>query len=204
MEPKKTSNLGFSHFTSDPHYVHKNIIEYCNRPFRDVEHQIEELVARFNAIVTPEDHTLILGDLFLGSRGVEIMGRLNGKKTLVAGNHDLRVTTTKLLSFGFEAVHRGSLYDVIDGMKVCYNHFPHAKGSPDERYLNLRPPYEEDVVLMHGHTHSRERFNPRQLTVHPGVDAWDYSPCTLEQISSLIKHCHEQRVCYKAMNAMPD
>jgi calcineurin-like phosphoesterase family protein len=183
------SALGFTHFTSDLHYLHANIIRFCGRPFKDVDHQVEGLVANHNAIVGPDDHTLFVGDLRLNdARGAEIIGRLNGRKTLVTGNHD-KQTTRKLLGYGFSAVERGSLYDSIDGVRVCYNHFPYANPEAgDQRYLELRPPNEPGVVLIHGHTHSSLKCDG-SYAVHVGVDAWDYRPATYAEVADLVQYC---------------
>jgi calcineurin-like phosphoesterase family protein len=44
-----------THFYSDPHFGHTNIIKYCDRPFASVDEMNEELVARYNASVGPDD-----------------------------------------------------------------------------------------------------------------------------------------------------
>jgi calcineurin-like phosphoesterase family protein len=164
------SALGFTHYTSDPHYGHANILTFCNRPFASVHEQVLELVARHNAVVGPDDHTLFLGDLFLSSALGDVIGRLNGSKTLVAGNHDDRMSDSKLLRLGFERVERGMLDDEIAGQRVRYCHFPPVGVSTDTRYPERRPKHEPGVVLIHGHTHQRERLTPYG-TIHVGVNA---------------------------------
>ena len=39
-------------------------------------------------------------------------------------------------------------------------------------------------VLIHGHTHSKEKGSGNQI--HVGVDAWDYYPVSEDEIKSLI------------------
>lgn len=203
MLENKRTKLGFTHFASDHHFCHKNIISYCNRPFIGVDHQISELVRRHNETVSPDDHTLFNGDLFINSQISDVLSRMNGKKTLVVGNHDMKMTTTKLLSLGFESVHRVSLFDEIDGTPVCYNHFPHVEGYEGEKYVNLRPLYEPDTILIHGHTHSVEKTS-RHHTVHVGVDAWDYRPATFVEVRDLVKFCLEQRKISYAKTSEPE
>ena len=55
-------------FTSDQHYGHAMILEYCNRPFADVQTMNETLVDNHNAVVGKKDTVYHLGDFaFRGS-----------------------------------------------------------------------------------------------------------------------------------------
>src|ERR1700722_9886157 len=77
-------------FTSDLHLGHQNIIGFCDRPYNTVHEMNEDLVARFNSRVHPQDEVWILGDLCMGKLdlSLEFVQRMNGIKYLVPGNHD--------------------------------------------------------------------------------------------------------------------
>ena len=109
-------------YISDMHFGHKNIVDYDNRPFRDVEHMEEELIRRWNSVVKPEDHTYILGDFCWGkeSHWLELLPKLNGQKTLIRGNHDIDPQKSRK---SFADVKE---YKVIEdnGRKVVLCHYP--------------------------------------------------------------------------------
>ena len=79
------------YFTSDTHFDHSNIIKYCSRPFKDVNHMNQLLITRWNETVPENGHVYHLGD-FAFHNSVEqleaLRSRLNGKITLILGNHD--------------------------------------------------------------------------------------------------------------------
>ena len=78
-------------FTSDTHFGHERIIQYCNRPFKDAAEMNEALIRNWNAVVPPDGTVFHLGDFAMGmdqDRTVGILSRLNGTIYLVAGNHD--------------------------------------------------------------------------------------------------------------------
>ena len=77
-------------FTSDLHLGHENIIGYCNRPYDSVDEMNEDLVRRWNQVVTPDDEVIVVGDFAMGklNETLPLAGLLNGGKTLVPGNHD--------------------------------------------------------------------------------------------------------------------
>ena len=79
-------------FTSDTHFNHTNIIRFCSRPFKDVEHMNETLIANWNRVVGPDNIVFHLGDFCLGGSAewTKILKRLNGKIYLIAGNHDMK------------------------------------------------------------------------------------------------------------------
>lgn len=77
-------------FTSDTHFGHARILELSNRPFKDVQHMNEMLIANWNSVVSPTDRVYHLGDVALGTfeESMKCVARLNGYKILVMGNHD--------------------------------------------------------------------------------------------------------------------
>ena len=50
-------------FTSDTHFGHNNIIEYCKRPYTSVEEMDAALEKNWNEVVKPDDLVYHLGDL---------------------------------------------------------------------------------------------------------------------------------------------
>ena len=60
-------------FTSDTHFDHKNIIKYCNRPFKDIDEMNAELERRWNAVVAPGDRVFHLGDFAFTARRSRIL-----------------------------------------------------------------------------------------------------------------------------------
>lgn len=77
-------------FTSDHHLGHDNIITLSGRPFGTVEEMNEVLIERHNEVVRKNDLVWVLGDVAMGKikETLPLWARFNGRKILVAGNHD--------------------------------------------------------------------------------------------------------------------
>ena len=73
------------YFTSDHHFGHKNIIEYSNRPFDNIDKMDEELIRRWNSKIQPQDNVYHIGDVGLTTpeRMKDILDRLNGNIFLI-------------------------------------------------------------------------------------------------------------------------
>ena len=95
------------YFIADTHFGHKNIIEYENRPFGNVEEMDKVLIKNWNNTVSKADTVFMLGDFsFYGKeKTMNICQSLNGKKILVMGNHD-KHTPNWYRECGFEEVSR--------------------------------------------------------------------------------------------------
>jgi len=80
---------------ADHHFGHANILTFTKddgtllRPFNSIEEHDETIIARHNALVAPEDRVYLLGDLCMRRNAVSTVARLNGRKVLVKGNHDI-------------------------------------------------------------------------------------------------------------------
>lgn len=77
-------------WTSDPHFYHKSIIKYANRPFSTVEKMNETLIKNWNQKVPKSAKIFILGDLAFTSNVktiADLLAQLHGEKHLILGNH---------------------------------------------------------------------------------------------------------------------
>ena len=50
-------------FIADLHFGHKDVIAFDHRPFRDVDEMEEEIIRRWNARVSKDDHVFVIGDM---------------------------------------------------------------------------------------------------------------------------------------------
>jgi calcineurin-like phosphoesterase family protein len=60
------------------------------RPFKSVEEHDAKLIENWNKVVThSSDKVYVLGDVAQKRKDIENFGKLNGKKILIKGNHDI-------------------------------------------------------------------------------------------------------------------
>ena len=152
---------------SDTHFGHKNIIEYCNRPFSSVTEMDWEMVEEWNKEVKPGDHVYHLGDVYMGcSRGYidNLLSKLNGQKRLILGNHDAGKDQT-ILKY-FEKIYAMRFFSEF-GLQLT--HMPLHPSSVKEDYQNV-----------HGHIHDKEIADARYRCVC--VEHTNYTPINIEEV----------------------
>ena len=184
-------------FTADLHFGHANIIQYTNRPFPNTELMNEVLIERWNSSVGATDTVWVLGDVALGRIDVTLrmVGALNGRKMLLAGNHDRCWSghgrkaagwTQRYLDAGFDEVSQGEIHVRIGTESVLACHFPYRGDSHDhDRYVEERP-VDRGEWLLHGHVH--EQWRQRERMINVGVDAWDCRPVGEADLLALIRN----------------
>ena len=114
-------------FISDTHFGHKNIINFkdsCGKPVRDfdsVEEMDELMVKNWNEDIKPRDRVYHLGDVVINRKALPILDRLNGRKVLVKGNHDI----FKLRDYVkyFDDIRA---YKVMPKLGIICSHIPHG------------------------------------------------------------------------------
>lgn len=143
--------------TADTHFGHEGIIDFCGRPFSDVEEMDREMLTKINEIVTPKDVLYILGDFTHKSRS-KIHPRVYRKLIkakevhLVLGNHDRQ---KDCLMAGFDSV-TWAAHIKFNHHHIVLSHFP---------MTNL----PKSWINLHGHTHGTHDQTYQCLDV--GVDA---------------------------------
>lgn len=185
------------YFYSDPHFGHKNVIEFCERPFDDVQDMEEKMIKLYNETVPKDGVCIWLGDCFFTNynRAKVIMDQLNGTKILIRGNHDFSPSQMYRMGFSFVSNYAEI---VIAGYNVSLKHYPFkpklsfkdriklltGKKIKELRFMDRRPD-NKGQWLIHGHTHTKIKRNDRQI--HVGVDAWDYKPVPFRIIEAIIQ-----------------
>lgn len=160
---------------SDTHFGHNNIITFKRddgtplREFDSVEEMDELMVNNWNSVVKPQDRVYHLGDVVINRRYLPICNRLNGRKKLVRGNHDL-----------FKLADYTPYFEDVLGCIVLA-----------DMILTHIPLHPECITTrfgtnVHGHTHSNrvktidDEINPKYFSVC--VEQIDYTPISLEEV----------------------
>lgn len=176
---EKRKNYNKIFVTSDNHFYHKNIIAYESRPFTSIETMNEEMIKKWNKVVSKNDLTYILGDFSFGNslETEEILKRLNGDKILIVGNHDLFLQSSHFNKSIFIDI---KYYDEVTIKNVTFVlcHYPFAAN-------------DHTKIQLYGHIHSNigmhQAYNLPSNSYNVGVDINDYTPICLDDLLYLAK-----------------
>ncbi len=188
---------------SDTHFGHTNSWEKFKlpngdplRPFTSTEEMDETMVERWNAKVGPHDTVYHLGDVVINRKSLHHVNRLNGKKRLVRGNHDI-FKDQDYRDVGFESLYGVRVF--VD--KFILSHIPLHPDSITDRFR----------ACIHGHLHAnrvmkqvidqdnpvgtkydgstiystKEEIDPRYYCV--SVEHTDYAPLSFEEVEQKLK-----------------
>lgn len=186
-------------YTADLHLGHANIIEYTGRPFADVDEMNYTLIDNWNSVVGRNDEVIVLGDMVLGklSETLPLVGLLNGRKVLLAGNHDRcwvggtgkrkasPAAIQRYLDAGFDEIWQGVVFlRVCNKHDVLACHFPYIGDSHDRDRFDEYRPKDTGLYLLHGHVHTAWQVRDRMINV--GTDMWQFCPVAEEQLAEII------------------
>lgn len=156
-------------FTSDTHFMHKNIIHLgAGRPFDSIEDHDQAIIERWNATVSSGDTVYHLGDAAMGvkDKSLALFSQLNGRVLFVPGNHDnIFSQLTKSRQERFASLYKATFDEIlpevseveIEGQRFAISHFPYKEDwerfDDHDRFAAVRPSEELGLPLIHGHTH---------------------------------------------------
>ena len=169
---------------SDTHFGHTNSWEKFKladgsplRPFTSTEEMDETMIERWNAKVKPQDTVYHLGDVVINKKYLNLVERLNGRKILIRGNHDI-FGDDDYYNVGFEQIHGVRVF--VD--KFILSHIPLHPDCVTERFK----------VNVHGHLHAnevmtgyyRDEIDPRYMCV--SVEHTNYEPLHFDEVQARI------------------
>jgi len=190
--------MGKIFFTSDQHFGHGNIIQYCSRPFSSTKEMDDTLIANHNKVVKQYDEVYMLGDFTLDSlsKAKEYFSRLNGNLFIIANvwHHDKRWIKPLLHSLlnrqgfvrcparidsanGYVDLLQPIRVLKIDNQVVVLSHYP-------QKYWDRK---HHGSWHLHGHSHGKRMFDgySEDLMMDVGVDANNFTPIEWQDVKKI-------------------
>jgi len=156
-------------FTADLHFGHRNVIGFCQRPYKDIQEMEEKIIEQWNSQVAPTDEVWFLGDFGINKRkcfDTELVSKLNGHKFIIVGNHDSFFVRGHESVLKFEAQYREKYYkagwvgayteylmQLKNGDLVNLSHLP-PSNEHDTRYSHFKLQNYPTITYLHGHLHA--------------------------------------------------
>jgi calcineurin-like phosphoesterase family protein len=141
------------------------------------------MIERHNAKVKEQDTVYFLGDVVINKKYLELVKRMNGRKILIRGNHDI-FKDEDYREVGFQQIHGVRVF--VD--KFILSHIPLHPDCVTERFK----------VNVHGHLHANEimidetlmsssymKPDPRYLCVC--VEQTDFTPLHFDEVEERIQ-----------------
>jgi calcineurin-like phosphoesterase family protein len=172
-------------YTSDQHLGHRNFLNFLNeegrqvRPFSSVEEMDEYMIQQWNSVVQPEDTLVSLGDIAIRRKSLQLLERLNGRKILIRGNHDIFSTKDYLKYFDeIRAV------EVKQKSGVIFSHYPIHPDSLKKGWINVHGHIHEKEVLADGGIPDYRYFNI-------SVERMNYTPIEWNDLYRIVNERRE-------------
>lgn len=173
--PQQTAKGRRLFLTADEHYFHRNIIRFQNRPFEGIVEMNAALIDNHNAVVSPTDHVIHVGDMCLSRQPenlIKILKKLNGRHYLMDGSHDVALKRLHTL----DEIPAERNFDILpklfeftyNKVKIVLCHYAMAKWWASHH----------GSVHFYGHSHGH--FNHPGRAMDIGVDCHDYKPVLIE------------------------
>jgi calcineurin-like phosphoesterase family protein len=187
-------------FTSDLHLNHNRDFIYGTRNFSSIEEMNQEIIKRYNEVVSVDDIVYCLGDLCLGGGSTEVLYQnkeliecLNGHIYIILGNHDTNARIEMYKTCKNVAQILG--YSTLIKYKKYHfylSHYPTLTANLDEGKS-----LSQIMINLYGHTHQNTNFyKDMPINYHVGVDSHNCYPIEINQIikdiKNKIKECEEQ------------
>ncbi|MDD1705777.1 MAG: 2'-5' RNA ligase family protein [Methanoregulaceae archaeon] len=156
---------------SDLHLGHRNIIQYCRRPFSSSDEMDEVLIRNWNHRIAPSDEVFYLGDLCHGKcakPASAYLSRLNGLIQVISGNHDEEIP------------------GAVPSLRLQY-------GTTDFFFIHdpVGAPDGFPGWIVHGHLHNNDivRYpfiNAGTRSINVSAELLDYIPVSLQELCGFL------------------
>jgi calcineurin-like phosphoesterase family protein len=149
------------------------------RPFKTIDEHNEALIDNHNSVVKPGDLVYNLGDFALKTtqkRAQEFRRRMAGNIYFILGNHDSIAKSIPGSWVWMKELER--IHPKIDGIPpITLCHYAMRTWSGSHR----------GSWMLYGHSHGMLPEMDTLLSFDVGVDCWNFTPVSIEQVAARMK-----------------
>lgn len=158
---------------ADTHFGHQLMTTL--RPWPTIEEHDQAIIDNWNSVVGETDRVYVLGDVAMNRRHLPTIGKCNGKKVLVKGNHDI----FKLKDYlpYFDDIRA---YVVKPKHGLVMSHIPIHPGSMERWKLNVHGHLHEYQVQSPSGQYNGKHPDPRYRCV--SMEQIGYTPILLDSL----------------------
>lgn len=179
---------------SDTHFGHTNTWQKFTvedgsplRPFTSTEEMDETMVENWNRVVRPQDTVYHLGDVVIARRNLETVKRLNGRKILIRGNHDI-FRDKDYYEAGFEQIHGVRVF--VD--QFILSHIPLHPDCVGERFkrnvhghLHGNRIMIDETLISSSHTQPGSYLQPDPRYLCVCVEQINFTPVSFDDVMKM-------------------
>lgn len=163
---------------SDTHFGHRNIIEYCDRPFKDTMQMNMAIRDNWNSVVKDGDIVYHLGDVYMGWNEPQtissFLASLKGRKRLILGNHD--DAKDKTLYDSFQKI---IMWRMFPDFGLLLTHVPVHEST---LFRGATGNEQDPPKLLNVHGHIHEKPAPSKDHRNVSVEQINYRPINIEEL----------------------
>ncbi len=166
-------------FTADFHLSHKNILNYCNRQFKNIEDMNRTILQNLEESIRTNDVLYFLGDLtFKEKMAHEFFEKFSDIEVeihFIIGNHDSKSVIKIVQEYCASVGHLKNIQ--IEGQHITLSHYP---------MLVWHKSHFNSWQLF-GHSHGRLSFTGLGKQYDVGVDNNSFYPVSFDQLLEIMK-----------------
>ena len=168
-------------FIGDTHFGHTKEFLWKPRGYQSSEEHDQDIIIKWNTVVSADDDVYVVGDLMLGdnAHGIECVKQLNGHIHLVRGNHDTDRRWEEIYPNIPNIVEFCDWSTMIKYGKYHFliSHFPTLTGNLEKESL------KQMTLNIYAHTHQKTKFyEDRPYMYCVSADAHNCYPVEITQI----------------------
>lgn len=180
-------------FISDHHLGHEAILTFKNkdgspvRSFNNVDEMHNFIIEEHNKVVSKHDKVYFLGDVAIKKEALPLLNKMNGKKRLILGNHDI-FNDRKQLKLNNQIVYINEYYQYFEEV-LAYKVFPDnfiCSHIP----LNKKSITERFCFNVHGHLHNNVVINNEGLEdpsyFNVSCERLNFKPIEFSELNSIL------------------